>query len=388
MNGTYDGKGVGKKAVLISCFNWYKTRLEPIRDILLGEGFRVTVLIADFDHIKKATIDPRYDECTYIAVPAYKRNLSLRRIRSHMSFGKSVSQWLKENKPELVYVQVPPNNVAKTCMEYKKRHPNTKLVMDVIDLWPESMPIGVVTKTPPARKWRSWRDDCIAVSDYVFTECGFYQTVLADKLDSQRTSTLYLFKDQTPDEVELVRKLIDERIPTSSVVRLAYLGSMNNIIDIDGIVKVIELIQALGRTCELRAIGDGEGRSGFQEAVAATGCGAHFYGAVFDEMTKIKLLAPCDYGLNMMKGTSAVGLSIKSVDYLSYGLPLINNIKGDTWGLVSENPIGINFNGALPLMSEYNHKDVIKIFDSMFTRQVFVNSVVGKLGQIWCDKDD
>ena len=33
---------------------------------------------------------------------------------------------------------------------------------------------------------------------------------------------------------------------------------------------------------------------------------------------------------------------MKSIDYFCYGVPLINNIPGDTWQLVDEYGIGIN----------------------------------------------
>ena len=44
----------------------------------------------------------------------------------------------------------------------------------------------------------------------------------------------------------------------------------------------------------------------------------------------------------MMKPGVCVGLTMKSIDYFCYGLPLINNIPGDTWQLVEEHGIGVN----------------------------------------------
>ena len=67
--------------MLISCFNWYESRLKPIREFLIEQGYKVTVLIADFDHIKKNRISNRYKECTYINVPRYRCNISLQRIK-------------------------------------------------------------------------------------------------------------------------------------------------------------------------------------------------------------------------------------------------------------------------------------------------------------------
>ena len=90
-----------KKALLISCFNWYKARLETVRQMILKD-YDVTVLIADYDHIGKKKIRERYPECTYINVPEYKRNLSISRVRSHIIFGKEVGKRLKSLRPDLI----------------------------------------------------------------------------------------------------------------------------------------------------------------------------------------------------------------------------------------------------------------------------------------------
>ena len=42
-----------KKAILISCFDWYENRLKPIRDLLMERGYEVLILTTDFDHVKK-----------------------------------------------------------------------------------------------------------------------------------------------------------------------------------------------------------------------------------------------------------------------------------------------------------------------------------------------
>ena len=356
-----------KNAVIVSCFDWYKARLKPVRDILAGKGYDVTVLIADFNHIKKEPIDNRSPECTYLHVPAYKKNLSIARMRSHLVFGKTVDQLLEEIKPELIFCQVPPNNVSDYCRKYKKKHSGTILVLDIIDLWPESMPLGVVKKMLPARIWGKWRDEAIKAADYTFTECDLYQKELNDVILRQKTETLYLFKEQSIEEKKLVQEIVENRKSEEQTVKLAYLGSMNHIIDIEGICNVIKRLQGQNISCEVYAIGDGEARKSFEDAVKSLGCLTHFYGKVYDELEKIRLLAPCDYALNMMKSDIRVGLTIKSIDYLSYGLPLINNIKGDTYRMVEEEHLGVNAEKlCLPLVS-FDHKKICDYYESKFS---------------------
>ena len=367
-----------KNAVMISCFNWYQSRLKPIREMLVSRGYNVSVLIADFDHITKAPVARRYEECTYIHVPAYNSNVSFQRMRSHMVFGKAVSKQLDAVSPEIVFCQVPPNNVAKRCGEYKEKHPTVKLILDIIDLWPESLPLSSLKNTPPAKAWRKWRDDSIRIADHVFTECNLYQERLHNVIVPEKTSTLYLCKRQSSEEQGLTQEIIRNRNDTDTI-KFAYLGSMNNIIDIEGICSVIKRFSNTGKRCELHAIGDGESRTSFEAAASASGCQTHFYGLVFDATEKIKILAPCDYAFNMMKEDATVGLTTKSIDYLSYGLPLINNIKGDTWRLVEEESVGVNVGDFRSPIQAFDHQWVRAVFETYFSEESFLKIADGVL---------
>ena len=201
-----------------------------------------------------------------------------------------------------------------------------------------------------------------------------YQEKLSNVLIPSKTRTLYLFKKQTEEEKQLIQSIIEEK-KEEDVIRFSYLGSMNNIIDIDGICGVIQFFMGTGKTCELHAIGDGESREMFEEAVKNIGCVAMFYGAIFDEFEKIRILAPCDYAFNMMRENISVGLTIKSIDYLSYGLPLINNIKGDTWKLVEDCGIGMNVSTDAMSLDSYDHSVVLEVFKKNFSKERFVESV-------------
>ena len=365
-----------KRALIISCFEWYKNRLEPVREVLLEKGYIVTVLSSDYSHITKETKKEKYDECEYIHVPHYKRNLSLQRIWSHLYFGKKANEYINRINPDLLYLIVPPNNTAHYCLEYKRKNPKIVFILDIIDLWPESMPLRKLNKTPLAMVWKSMRDRAIQSADHVFTECDLYKKELKDILNPARTSTLYLFKEQSEEEKKLVNEIIENRKDLDQgIIRFAYLGSINHIIDIESICFVIKQFAEEGYTCELHVIGDGESAEQFEKAVRETGCITFFYGPVFDEIQKIRILTPCDYAFNMMKDDISVGLTIKSIDYMSYGLPLINNIKGDTWRLVEDEGVGINFEKGKINNKPVHHEKVKMIFDTKFSRESFIMKV-------------
>ncbi|WP_295160856.1 hypothetical protein [Selenomonas sp. AE3005] len=362
-----------KKAVLVSCFDWYEKRLKPIRDLLIEKGYDVKILLSDFDHTNKQKCNKLYDSCTYLHVPIYKKNISLQRIMSHISFARQCKKYIEKYKPDIIYCLVPPNKVVDYCANYKKRNPTVKLIVDIIDMWPESMPLKKVRKLPLTKRWMNWRDDAIKIADYVFTECNLYQDKLAYVLNPAKTSTLYLYKEQSVEERQLILDILNKN-KKDDIIRFAYLGSMNYIIDISSICKVIKAMINQGKSCELHAIGDGESRERFAEEVKATGCKTYFYGLIFDEFEKIRIIAPCDYGFNMMKNDVSVGLTIKSIDYLSYGLPLINNIKGDTWRLIEDQNIGINIKNDY-VMKKFNHQEIFQFFERKFTKKSFTDTI-------------
>lgn len=367
-----------KKAVIISCFGWYETRLRPICE-LLQEDYETVVLLSDFDHIAKENIINRYPECEYISVLPYKKNLSIQRLRSHIGFARSSYYRLEMLNPDLIYALIPPNSVAKFCAKYKIKHENVKLIFDIIDMWPESMPIKGLNKTPPFLVWKDYRNSNLKYADYVFTECELYQVCLKKYLP-QKYSTLYLYKELEPvcqkDILSSIKR--NQAYQNTNTITLGYLGSINYIIDIVNI-KIIVAALVKKYNVSVKIIGDGERKNLLIETLENLGAQVSFYGKIFDENKKFEILSDCNYALNMMVDQVQVGLTTKSIDYFSYGLPLINNLKGDTWKLVDNYGVGINFNGDIGAFlnkiechNETMHMNAYKLYRNKFTKEKFI----------------
>lgn len=372
-----------KKALIISCFNWYQPRLEPVRQLLLNK-YDVTVLIADFDHIKKQKIDKKYLECTYLKVPEYKKNLSLSRIRSHLVFGKKVAHYLKKVHPDLIFLQIPPNNIARYCLRYKRENPGIKYYIDLIDLWPESMPLRGLEKSILLGYWRKMRNSSLKAANHVFLECQLYEKKLRKVLIPEKTSVLYLFKRQTKEEKALIEELAvrKRKEKGDNILSFAYLGSINNIIDITGICNVLKSVITKGITVYVEIIGDGEEKENFIERLQATGANVVYHGAIYDQLKKIKILGQCDYGFNMMKHEVSVGLTIKSIDYFSMGIPIVNNIRGDTWEMVEKYNVGINYDFVNDNVDNLTKSDIgkqkynaIVLYNKLFTQKQYETQI-------------
>lgn len=331
-----------KKAVIISCFDWYEKRLKFIKEVLQND-YEVRIITSDFNHATKKKIE-KNSNCIYLKVPKYKKNLSLARIKSHLKFGKECNEYIRSFKPDLIYLLVPPNNTAEYCLKYVKKHNNTKYILDIIDMWPESMPIETKWKFLFEKKWISMRNRSIRKADCVITECELYINNLYQYDRNIKTETLHLYKDEQEEEQKLINKLINRRkleMNENSIV-LGYLGSINYIIDIEAILNTVKALKKQYKLIEFRIIGDGEQRKYLINELEKIGIKILFYGKIFDEKEKINIMSACNYAFNVMKSSVLVGLTIKSIDYFSYGIPIINNIPGDTWKLIEQYNAGIN----------------------------------------------
>lgn len=323
-----------KKAVCISCFHEYPNRIRLVMEYLREQGYECTYITSDFDHIKKAHYRVELPDCVQIPVRAYTKNLSVDRLLSHHLFARDAFRVVERIAPEFLFVMVPPNSVADQAAKYKKKHPNTKLVLDIFDMWPETFPDGRAKQLLawPFGKWGQLRNRALAQADLVTTECALYQDVLRIHCSQEKLHTLHLAKESIAQEPSLSEQV--------QGVSLCYLGSINNIIDIPGIS---EIIRKLPKPVQLHIVGDGERRQELIDAAESAGAAVTFHGKVFDGEKKQEIFDKCHYGLNVMKSSVFVGLTLKSMDYFDGGLPIINTIRGDTWDLVESNPIGINY---------------------------------------------
>lgn len=328
-----------KRALIITCNDSYDygTRTKYVEKVLLDQGYRVEHLISDFDHRnKKAYIAPHPGVIHYIHVPPYLKNMSFQRIWSHIRFGQQAKDFVMDGEYDLIYHCAPPNF---TIMELSKckRQRNFCLITEIGDMWPESIPVGVCLKKSlkiPFSIWSEMRDKYLYNSDIIIAECDLFRDKLKKNTAIEQIQTLYFCKEFIGNERVVSYKPGDEVI-------LCYLGSINNIIDIDMIKKVLEYI--CKRTAvTLHIIGEGEKRRELIDAVKSAGAHVEFHGVLFDEQKKIEIFNQCHYALNIMKPEVFIGMTMKSLDYFSAGIPIINNIRGDIWEMVLRETIGFN----------------------------------------------
>ncbi len=349
--------------VIVNCFEPYESRVDLLFRFFKDKGDNVKVITSNFCHIDKTFRKGTREDFTYLEAKPYYRNISFKRLYSHWDFAGKVVGVLPDYKPDLIYALIPPNSLVKEISKYKIKNPKVKVVFDLIDLWPETMPAPDLAKDILLAPWGKIRNDYLKAADYVVTECDLYRERLSKWLDMSKTKTVYLARK--------CREIHIQTYPKADKISLCYLGSINNIVDIAAIGDIVE---RLGRSkkVELHIIGYGENHENLIRTAEEKGANVIDHGQMYDVQKKQEVFNQCDYGLNIMKSSVCVGLTMKSVDYFESGLPIINNIKGDTWKFVETQGIGVNWSAGQELrLTDIDKKHVRAFFEEHFTEEVF-----------------
>lgn len=355
-----------KKIIIISCFDWYEKRLQYIKKYYESRNYQVQIVLSDFDHINKKKIHKLRDVegITYINTIPYYKNISLKRIISHILFSIKIKKIVSKYSPDVLYSLIPPNYLV-TVLSRLKKQKRYILIYDVIDLWPENFPLDKFSKTFPYKVWRNIRDKKIDCADFIVLECNFYKEFLPDSISDSKFYTLYISKDdknnfENPKYIEYDQNYID----------VCYLGSINFIIDVDKIVDVLLKISQI-KPIRIKVIGAGENTEYFLTMLKKNNFQVEYYGAIYDWNKIVELFKTCYFGINIYKTNIKVGVTIKSIDYFQLGLPILNSVKGDTTSIVKKYRAGIN-------VEQFNSNEIVKIVENIYEEKKKVRMLFEK----------
>ena len=363
------------QVIILTCFESNEERVSFVVDACKSRNYDVSVISTDFSHIKKQKRTNIPENYKVIETKPYSRNLSIGRMISHYKFAKDAFELIENENPDLIWLMAPANSLIKQANKYKKKHPNVKLIIDIIDMWPESLPIKLNRNIPPLSMWRSIRSKYINCADVLVSECDLYQDILSKEYAGD-IKTIRWCRDSKIKENDL--KIDDDKLS------LVYIGSINNIISIEFLSSVISNIDM---PVVLHVIGEGENRYNFVN-VLSRNCEVIYHGAIRDEKQKAKIFDMCHAGVNIYKDNLYIGLTVKCIDYFEHGLPIINNIKGDTYSMVEKYNVGINVDentkvdGKKLIKMRKNNKYIYDFYNSNFTKKVFVDKCLDVIDEV------
>lgn len=362
-------------AYLISCSDHYEHRLRIVDEQLKKLGYRTAYITSDFDHTTKSVFLCDVPGCVQLHVTPYFKNLSLRRIISHWEFARKVFRFLVnlEEKPAVVVSLLPPNFLAHYLAAYKRQNRSVKLVFDIFDLWPETFPVAGAKKllAPAFSLWAGLRDRNLSEADLITTECELFREKLG--LPEENSAVVYLCGEDLKEKLR-APQLAQDRWD------LCYLGAVNNVIDIPGICRLIAQLRQQ-KPVSLHIMGAGEQLGTFMEQAEKAGAEVSYYGAVYEDDRKQDVIHKCHFGLNIVRSTACIGLTMKSVEYFRHGLPIINNVPADTRKLVEKENVGIQLGQqAASTMEHMSVADCMKMRENV--RKLFADRFSKDVAQV------
>ena len=239
------------KVDIVTCYESNEERMSFVYDACLNRGYDVEAITSDFSHIRKEKRNNIPAGYTAISTMPYRKNLSLKRMLSHRRFAKDAFSHLNEKKPDMIWLMAPANSLIMEAMKYKEKNPETKIIIDIIDMWPESLPLGIDSSVFPLNIWRNIRKDNLVCADAVVTECDLYQDILKNEYRGKMT-TIHWGRDMKAEK--------NQSVLSDDLLVLCYIGSINNIIDTERISAMIAGIQM---PVKLHVIGEGENKDIF-----------------------------------------------------------------------------------------------------------------------------
>ena len=316
--------------LLVSLFGSINTNNSRISNIFhYTSNLAINVVTSDFNHGSK-----RYKECIdninnhYLHVPAYKKNISIERIYSHIVFAYRLKRFLNslQEIPTVIYCAMPTSTAAYVCGKYCKKH-GVKFVIDVIDLWPDSlMPIVVGIKNRLLN---------LFIFPWKYITIQSYK--MADAFYNHRAPIYPLYLGVDKKEV---KKLVAESKLTLNKPNeerwIGYAGSLGTSYDFESLIKGVAVLNGKYQY-KLFFIGDGVCRAKIENLINAEITGFMEYGDL------LKYLANCDIAVNIFRDKTKVVHSYKFNDYVATNCFILNSLPGETADMIDRYKVGLNF---------------------------------------------
>jgi colanic acid biosynthesis glycosyl transferase WcaI len=329
----------------------------PLVRAALDKGHEVEVLTG-FPNYPGGKIYPGYrlrlwqresiDGISVIRVPLYPShdNSGFRRILSYLSFTFScllLGPFLVK-RPQVIYVYnlITLHFVARAYRLFF----GSRTVLDVQDLWPESVTAsGMLNWGSASRILRWWCGaEYRGANAIAVLSPGFKTNLMARGISDSRVTVVYNWCD----EAAYANDHFDSRIsskfekPAGSFL-ITFAGTMGKLQALDVVIDVARRFKAAGMPVHFLMIGGGVDVPRLKELVATLD-NVTFLGRVEpSQMPPIYALS--DVLLVHLKDDPLFSITVPSKiqAYMFAGKPILNGVRGDAACLVADAKCGVNF---------------------------------------------
>ena len=303
-------------------------------------GHQVVFWTSSFSHAKKRMRFEKFEgferfekfEVRYIPTLPYSKNVCIARIQSHRAYAR---EWMRlakgADKPDVIVTSAPTLSAAEVALELG-RELEAKVVVDVMDAWPETFerlaPKGLRWLTKPflLGMYRTARQ-IYREADLVTGVCERYR-----KLTGRDDYYLAYHGIERKEEGE-GRKEKVWMAGTNRNIRLVYAGNLGKTYDLAMVVKAVEE----NGEFELDVAGFGEFKCECPRV--------RFHGLLSEQDLQV-LLGRCDVGIVPMRPDSWVGVPYKFCDYSQAGLSIVSSLGGESSALLEKYRCGVTYNAG------------------------------------------
>ena len=330
------------------------TRFRYLCEFLVKKGYEVDLITTTFQHWEKKQRNlESVDQKSYpfgikfIYEPGYRKNIDLRRVRSHRIAAENLRKLLeKEGDYDLIYAEIPPNDVALAAAEYAHRN-KIPFVADVNDLWPEAMrmvfDIPIVSDLLFYPLKRDAEKVYSLTSGVIGTSDEYRDRPFLNQNRDVLKETVYVGNEISVFDREAERHA-DEVQKEDGTFWVTYAGTIGTSYDIRTMVLAAEELMKQGKTkIRFQILGDGPTREMLENLAKERKIqNVKFTGYVpYEQMAAY--LVKSDVLINSFVRKAPQSIVTKIGDYLAAGKPMINTCMSPEFRKkVEQDGFGIN----------------------------------------------
>ncbi len=275
---------------------------------------------------------------------------ALKRILNYVSFGffSCLMGVLKLPKFDVIYAYHPPltTGLSASLISFLKRTP---VVLDIQDLWPDTLAATGMLSNPKALKVVGWFCNLVyrSVAHIVVLSPGFKQRLTSRGVPDDKLSVIYNWCDERALDKA---SICPYHLPTSGF-NLAFAGNLGNAQGLEALIEAAHILQNRQIAANFIFIGDGVAKQKAQELVQKLQLNNVYFIPRVPVNQIGSLLLTADALLVHLLDEELFRITIPSRTqaYLYMGKPILMAVNGDAADLIISAGAGVLAQPNTPL---------------------------------------
>lgn len=351
---------------------WRDYRFTMIGETLAQHGHQVMWWTANFSHHFKRfrskgwndlDVSPNF-QIRLVPTSGYRKHIGLGRVKFELLFAwRMYRRAMKESSPECIIAADPPQTSGFLSVRLA-RHFGARLILDVMDLWPEIFVLAfphLLRPLAPIVLYPLYvlRRHNLRQADAVASSCDTYLEVAkreAPRLQQALCVTIFngidvaafraMNRQVGKTSAGLMRKTGEK---TSNEVWAVYAGTLGNNYDIETLLQAAVHLEQCTNQVKILIAGVGPLRERVTHFITVHRPTNLVYVGKLNPEELIELYQVCDIGLCAYGVESSVAMPNKAYDYMAVGLPIINSLRGELEKFLHDHQIGIQYRAGDPI---------------------------------------